>query len=184
MGSEIAARPAEGTRGQALSRLEQMYAEHAAPATRLAYLMTGDKDLAEDLVQDAFIRMFSRFRHRREPESFGAYLNRTIVNLSRDHFRRRARETRLLESERAAASREQTALSGTTPGRDVEERYALLSLLQALPTRQRAAVVLRHYQDLSERQVADALDCSPGAAKALIARGMEALRAEMEVTER
>ena len=154
-----------------------MYAEHAGPAMRLAFLLTGDKHLAEDLVHDAFIRMFSRFRHRREPDSFGAYLNRTIVNLSRDHFRRRARETKHLESERAAVSR-------ATAEPNVEERYALLSMLQVLPPRQRAAVVLRHYQDLSERQVADALDCSHGAAKALIARGMEALRAEMEVNAR
>ena len=178
MKTEIAARSAEGTRGHGLNRLDQMYAEHAGPAMRLAFLLTGDKHLAEDLVQDAFIRMFSRFRHRREPDSFGAYLNRTIVNLSRDHFRRRARETKHLESERAAVVRDITAEP------NVEERYALLSMLQALPPRQRAAVVLRHYQDLSERQVADALDCSHGAAKALIARGMEALRAEMEVNAR
>ena len=177
MKTETADASAHAAGRKGLSSLDHLYAEHAPPALRLAYLLTGDRHLAEDLVQDAFIRMFSRFRHLRDPGSFRAYLNRTIVNLSRDHFRRRGLENRHLERERATVER-------SVQGPPAEERYVLLDTLQVLPVRQRAAVVLRHYQDMSERQVADALDCSLGAAKALIARGMETLRAHMEVTTR
>ena len=166
---------AAGRKG--LGTIDRLYGEHAGPALRLAYLLTGDRPLAEDLVHDAFIRLFSRFRHLREPESFGAYLNRTIVNHSRDHHRRRGLENRHLERERATTASSQ-------PGPAPEDRYVLLDALNALPVRQRAAVVLHHYQDMSERQVAEALDCSLGAAKALIARGMESLRAHMEVAKR
>jgi RNA polymerase sigma-70 factor (sigma-E family) len=156
-----------------LSKLDRLYAEHATPALRLAYLLTGDVHLAEDLVQDAFLRMFGRFRHLRDPGAFGPYLNRTIVNLSRDHFRRRQIENKHLDSERSTALR-----STSLP--DVAEQQVLIAALQGLPARQRAAVVLRHHHDLSERDVAETLQCSLGAAKALIARGMETLRRNME----
>src|SRR5256714_7912858 len=69
-------------------RLDDLYRRHAPDAARLAYLLTGDRALAEDLMQDAFVRMFGRFRDLRNPDAFGAYLRRTIVNLSRSHFRR------------------------------------------------------------------------------------------------
>ncbi|MGH2808013.1 MAG: RNA polymerase sigma factor [Actinomycetota bacterium] len=164
-------------RRRALSNLDRLYAEHAAPALRFAFLLVGDAHLAEDLVQDAFLRMFGRFRHLRDPDAFGSYLNRTIVNLSRDYFRRRALEAKHLEAERDAAP-------PTTSLPDVAQHRVLIAALQTLPVRQRAAVIMRHHQDLSERQVADALECSLGAAKALIARGMEKLRKELEENER
>jgi RNA polymerase sigma-70 factor (sigma-E family) len=159
-----------------LSKLDRLYAEHATPALRLAYLLVGDKHLAEDLVQDAFLRMFGRFRHLRDPGAFGPYLNRTIVNLSRDHFRRRQIETKHLDKERGTAMR-------TTSLPDVAQQQVLISALQELPVRQRAAVVLRHHHDLSEREVAETLGCSLGAGKALIARGMESLRRNLEGNE-
>jgi DNA-directed RNA polymerase specialized sigma24 family protein len=70
---EEVATPAEG-------RLEMLYAAHAPDAGRLAYLLTGDRALAEDLVQEAFVRMFGRFRDLRHPEAFGAYPGRLIRN--------------------------------------------------------------------------------------------------------
>jgi RNA polymerase sigma factor (sigma-70 family) len=72
-----------------------LYQEHAAHAMQFAYLLTGNKHLAEDLAQDAFVRLFARFQELRKPESFPFYLRRTIVNLSRDHFRRLKREQNL-----------------------------------------------------------------------------------------
>lgn len=166
----------EMPRRGALSKLDRLYAEHATPALRFAFLLVGDAHLAEDLVQDAFVRMFGRFRHLRDPGAFGPYLNRTIVNLARDHFRRRQVEARHLENERSD-------VQSSTSLPDVAQHRVLIGALQTLPVRQRAAVIMRHHQDLSERQVADALECSLGAAKALIARGMEALRKELEGIE-
>src|SRR5918997_4729590 len=75
-----------------LGPLARLYEEHAARAFRLAYLLTGDRDLAEDLVQDAFVKLIGRFADLRNPESFETYLRRTIVTLSYGVFRRRRTE--------------------------------------------------------------------------------------------
>lgn len=159
----------DGVRG----RLGQLYSAHAPDAQRLAYLLTGDRDLAEDLVQEAFVRVARRWGDLRGPDHFGAYLRRTVVNLARGHFRHeKVRRTHL---ERARA---ETPI-GAVPAPDLGLRDVLWKELQRLPHRQRAALVLRFYEDLSEQQTADALDCSAGAGRALVSRGMEALRARI-----
>src|SRR6266576_4362892 len=83
-------------------RLAELYVRHAAEATRLAYLLTGDRQLAEDLVQDAFVKLAGRLVHLRDPGAFHAYLRRTVVNLSNSHFRRRKVERAYLEREQGA----------------------------------------------------------------------------------
>jgi DNA-directed RNA polymerase specialized sigma24 family protein len=74
-----------------------MYLAHADNAIKLAYLLTGDRALAEDLVQDAFVKMAGRLRHLRDPGAFEAYLRRTVVNLSRMHYRHAGVERAYLE---------------------------------------------------------------------------------------
>ena len=69
-------------------RLAELYRRHAPDAVRLAYLLTGDRVLAEDLVQDAFVKLAGRFRDLRDPDAFAAYLRRTVVNLTNSHWRR------------------------------------------------------------------------------------------------
>ena len=69
-------------------RLEELYVRNAPGALRLAYFLTGNRELAEDLVQEAFVRVAGRFRHLRVPDAFDAYLRRTIVNLSTSQLRR------------------------------------------------------------------------------------------------
>lgn len=154
--------------------LADLYERHAPAAGRLAYLLTGNRALAEDLVQEAFVRMVGRFRHLRVPDAFEAYLRRTIVNLHTSNLRRRRVERAYLERERSAA-RSQTAVMP-----DVGVREQLWRAMLSLPARQRVAVVLRYYEDLSERETADALRCSVPAVKSLTARAMETLRARME----
>src|SRR6266487_3208486 len=70
-------------------RLGELYLRHADAAARLAYLLTRDHALAEDLVQEAFVRLAGRLLHLRDPEAFDAYLRRTVVNLSNSYFRRK-----------------------------------------------------------------------------------------------
>ena len=158
--------------GSKESRLEDLYAQHAPGAFRLALLLTGNRELAEDLVQDAFVRITGRFRHLRARGAFASYLNRTVVNLARDRGRRSQLERREMERERHAAT-------VVTDAPNLEVRHEVMQSLLTLPYRQRAAVVLRYYQDLSEQQVADSLDVSLSAARSLIARGIEALRKQM-----
>jgi len=150
--------------------LEELYARHAGAMVGLAYLLTGDRYQAEDLAQDAFVRVAGRFRHLRDPDAFEGYLRRTIVNLFTSQLRRRRVERAYLARE----ARRPEPVSADEP--DVETREELWAAVHRLPERQRAAVVLRYYEDLSERDVAAALGCSPAAAKSLVARGMETLR--------
>ena len=81
------------------TRLGELYVRHASDAVRLAYLLTGDRALAEDLVQDAFVKLAGRLVHLRDPGAFEAYLQRTVVNLSRSHFRRRKVERAYVDRE-------------------------------------------------------------------------------------
>ena len=158
--------------------LDALYERYAPAALRMAYFLTGDPDLAEDLVQDAFVRVTGRFQHLRRPEAFDAYLRRTIVNLFASHLRR-------LRRERAELSREAGEIGlQVREDRDPAQRDDLWNAVLALPKRQRAAVVLRFYEDLSERETAEVLRCTTGAVNSLVARAMVALRERIGGEER
>ncbi len=161
-------------------RLGELYVRHADDAVRLAYLLTGDPALAEDLVQDAFVRLAGRLAHLRDPGAFHAYLRKTVVNLSNSHFRRRKVERAYLERARGAVSVHGTEWSD----RSVEGGEDLWRALGRLSKRQRAALVLRFYEDLPERQVAEILRCRPGTVKSLVSRGLETLRNEIRGEDR
>ena len=92
--------------GAALAEVETSAAWGVAPsvpgAVRLAYLLTGDRAVAEDITQDAFVRVSGRLAHLREGAAFDAYLRRAVVNLAKNHFRRRAVERAYLERTRGA----------------------------------------------------------------------------------
>jgi RNA polymerase sigma-70 factor (sigma-E family) len=155
------------------SRLAQLYTAHAPRAGRLAYLLTGDPDVAEDLTQEAFTRLITRFGALRRPDAVDAYLRRSVVNLARKHWRRLGRE-------RSYVRREGPVLADRTLNHpDVAERVALWKELDKLPYRQRAALVLRFFEDLSERETAESLGCPVGTVKSLVSRGLEALRQEI-----
>ena len=155
--------------GKALGMAE-LYRLHAASAGRLAYFLLGNREAAEDLVHDAFIKVLGRWGHLRKRDSFSAYLNKTIVNLSKNHHRHRSVERAYLEKEKRAAQ------ETIVPSPDMAEKDELWTALQALPHRQRAAIVLRFFGDLSEHQTADVLDCSPAAVNSMVSRGLDTLR--------
>jgi RNA polymerase sigma-70 factor (ECF subfamily) len=157
-------------------RLGELYVRYADGAVRLAYLLTGDMSLAEDIVQDAFVRLAGRLIHVRDPDAFEAYLRRTVMNLCKSHFRRRRVERAYLSRARGAITTQDTPWSD----RSVEDRDVLWHALGKLSKRQRVAVVLRFYEDLSEREVADILKCRPGTVKSLVSRGLAMLRTEFE----
>ena len=149
-------------------RLAELYWQHAPEAVRLAYLVTGDRHTAEDIAQDAFIRVFGRFQDLRKQDSFRAYLQRTIVNLSRDRFRR-------LELERRQTARDSDASRTVDATSQVDDREMIREALLNLPHRQRVALILRFHADLSEQDAADVLHCSVPALKSLVARGTASL---------
>jgi RNA polymerase sigma factor (sigma-70 family) len=131
---------------------------------RLAWLMTGSRELAEDLVQDAFVQVGAKWASVQTPT---AYLRVTVTNAVRAHARRENRK-RLLPNERV-----QPVLPG-----ELDETW---QLLERLPARQRQALVLRFYADLPLTEVAEALRCRVGTAKSLVHRGLARMK---ELTER
>jgi RNA polymerase sigma-70 factor (sigma-E family) len=153
--------------------LSELYERNAPAAVRLAYLLTGDRSVAEDITQDAFVRVSGRLAHLREGAAFDAYLRRAVVNLAKNHFRRRAVERAYLERTRPEAA---------TAGHEhpYVEREATMAALARLPQRQRAAIVLRFYEDLSEGTIAEILRCRNGTVRSLVTRGVQALRADMK----
>jgi RNA polymerase sigma-70 factor (sigma-E family) len=151
-------------------RMVELYARYGPGAARLAYLLTGDRATADDLVQEAFVRVFGRFRDLRDSGAFEWYLRRTVVNLVNSHFRH-------LRSERDYLRRRRVERPVSMP--DIAERDEMWRALLRLPARQRAAIVLRFYEDLSESATADLLRCPVGTVKSLVSRGLDRLRSEV-----
>lgn len=149
--------------------LGELYERHVGRAIALAQLLTGDPHLAEDLAHDAFVRVAGRFGHLRRPDAFEAYLRRAVLNLCRARWRR-------LRLERAWERRQARREDPASAAYDSQERDAVWRAIGCLPYRQRAAVVLRYYEDLSVGSVADVLGCSTRAARSLLARAMATLR--------
>jgi RNA polymerase sigma-70 factor (sigma-E family) len=130
---------------------------------RLAVLLTGNRSQAEELLQDSLVRMYERWRKLSRRDDLHAYLRRALVNNHTSVWRRRRRESLVAEvPDRVAV--------GHSP--DIEVTQALA----ALPPGQRAVVVLRLYEDLSEQQAAAALGCSVGNIKSQYARALDKLR--------
>ena len=154
-------------------RVAELYDAHIAGAVRFAYLVSGDESLAQDLAHDAFIRVTAKLGTLRSPDKVGPYLRTAIVNAHRTHLRKLQRERRYLSTARDDGSRR-------SEQPDVGARQEMTKALDLLPPRRRAAIVLRYYEDMTERQTADVLGCSVPAVKALVARGLETLRAALE----
>ncbi len=134
---------------------------------RTAVLLTGDRQAAEDLVQEVFERVYVRWRWiRGGPEP---YARKVLTNLVANRWRRKSR--------RPEARLSQYDDQSTPDGTDHHAvRDQLLSALQTLPPRQRAVIVLRYYEDLTEAQTAQALGCSLGTVKSQSSRALDKLR--------
>ncbi|MFG2824727.1 SigE family RNA polymerase sigma factor [Kitasatospora sp. NPDC048365] len=135
---------------------------------RTAYLLTGERHAAEDLAQSAAERTcaaWSRVRRADDPHS---YVRRIMVNQHARRWRRRSPEVLVQEVPDAAGTEDGYARS--------DQRRMLMAALASLPARQRQAVVLRHWEDLSDAQAAAAMGCSAGAVRSHAAKGIAKLR--------
>jgi RNA polymerase sigma-70 factor (sigma-E family) len=150
-----------------------LYRHHVPAAIRLAFLLTGDAAIAQDLAHEAFLRCASKRASMRSPDRFGAYLRRAVVR--EVAMRRRAADREYGRLDRASRSRPVTDDVQTAT-----DRVDLVAALQRLPARQRTAIVLRYWSDLPEAEIARSLGCRPGTVKSSLARGLAALRLEVE----
>lgn len=138
-----------------------LYRERYDPMVRLAYLMTGSQAIAEELVQDAFVSVHRSWARATNPS---AYLRTAVVNACRSWGRRQT-----LERLRKPAPPETSTLVA-------DEMW---DVLQTLPSRQRAAIVLRFYEDLPDGEIAALLGCKVATVRTAVFRGLEKLRKEI-----
>lgn len=154
---------------RAVADLEVFLAERGEPLLRAAVLLAGSREAGEDLLQAALERLLRRWRTiEGDPEG---YLRRTLYHLAADNWRQqRAWRTRvrLLHAGAGAA-----AVDGTA---DVDLRDSLVRLLMQLPPRQRAVIVARYWEQLSEAEAAQLLGCSLGTVKSATSRALRRLR--------
>jgi len=160
-------------------RLAELYRAESARIVNLAYLLTGQRQLAEDLAQDAFVRVAGRLREV-SPDAFGAYLRQTVVNLVRSHYRHARVQRRYADRIAADADRRREAREASSETFGADARGELWTALRALPSRQREAIVCRFYLDMSEEQTADTLGVPVGTVKSATSRGLQTLRASLE----
>jgi len=149
-------------------------AETIASLKRQAFLLCGDDQLAEDLVQDALVRAFARSLRPPRPDATGAYLRKIMVNLFIDRARRQRRW-------RHNASLFLAKDSVPDPAEQIVTRSVVRAALEDLSPRQRACVVLRYYQDLPVAQVAAALGVAEGTAKRYLNEATTRMAARLSV---
>lgn len=149
------------------------YAAAAWPGLyRSAYLLSGSHADAEDLAQQTLLQAYRSWDKVVRADQPAAYVRRTLTNLYISQRRPKARRLELLTD----APPEPRPTSVTGP----EDRMVLWPHIASLPPRQRAVIVLRYYEQLSEREIADALGCSTGTVKSTAHRALRALRAAID----
>ena len=126
---------------------------------RIAYALVGDVQEADELLQSTLVKVYVSWRRVERAETPDAYVRRIMINQASTLWRaeKRRRQTR----ERV----QEIPTEVTEPGRDLAERDEMWELIQDLPPRQRAIVVLRYYEDLTELEIAEALEIAPGTVK-------------------
>jgi RNA polymerase sigma-70 factor (sigma-E family) len=145
---------------------------------RLAYALTADRGLAEDLAQTALANAYASWPRVRRADDPDAYLRRIVLNVHRGSFRKRR------VAEELTASPPDIAAPVPDPAGEHGERAPIIAALAALPRGQREVIVLRFWLDLTEVQVAAALGCSVGNVKSQTSRALAKLKGSAELADR
>ena len=159
---------APGTSHDPSQQVAALYEAHALGLLRLAVIMLGDRQAAEDVVQDAFFGLYRRWSALRSTDRAQAYVRSAVFNGCRTALRRRARDRQFVLAEPEAESAEASVLLS-------EEHQAVLAAMRRLPDRQREAVALRYCLDMRPDEVAKAMGVSLGTVKSATSRGIAAL---------
>ncbi len=147
----------------------ELYDAHHDALLRFAALVAPEDGMAEDLVQEAFVRLYKSWRRIREPEKVPAYLRATVANLARGRGRR------LSVAQRHRPSIPPNAMSAEEGALRTETANEVVERLRRLPPRQRECLVLRYYQGLTESEIARTLGISIGSVRTHTTRGMAAM---------
>jgi RNA polymerase sigma-70 factor (sigma-E family) len=164
---------------EAAASVTALYAEHALGLVRLAVVMTGDRAHAEDIVQEAFLGLYTHWDRLPDKSAPLAYVRVSVLNGCRTALRRRARLGLLGPLGEAAGGRHgqhgQHAESAEARALLSEEQRAVAAALRNLPQRQREALVLRYYLDLSEEEIALSMGVTRGTVKSATHRALAAI---------
>jgi len=163
--------------------LETLIARYQLKAVRTAFLITRDESVAEDVVQDAFIRFFEQVRHFDAQRDFRPYFMRSVVNLALNMVRKESKglqfsgedDTSHLQALLARAVSVETQVEFT------QLQHELLEALFKLPPRQRAVIVQRYYLEMREQEMAENLEIAPGTVKWLLNAARSRLRSLLGV---
>jgi RNA polymerase sigma-70 factor (sigma-E family) len=163
-----------------MSRQEEEYREfvgsRAATLHRTAYLLCGDWHLANDLVQETFVHTFRHWRKVQRADNKNAYVNRILVNEFKRHWQRYGGLP-------VRADNDRPEIGAPDVSDEVVNRAVLLRALLTLPARQRATVVLRYLEGMSERETAAVMRCSEGTVKSQTSRALNALGGSLKSKE-
>ncbi len=150
--------------------MRALYERRHADMVRFAAFLTGDPSQADDIAQDAFVRVFDAWDRIEDHDRLDAYLKATVVNLVRGAHRREATAKRRGAPHlTVVASAEETAMGSVG-------REQVLAAVASLPLRQRACVVMRHWMRMTETEIATTLDLSVGSVRTHIKRGTKSLQ--------
>ena len=159
-----------------MSEFEEFVAARQQRLLRIAFLLTRDHHRAEDLLQDAFLKVYRRWRHEGLPEHSEAYIRRVMVNTYISTRRlRRSTEVPIPHEDLA---NEATASAPT------DDRLLVWRALGVLSPRQRTVLVLRIYEGLTDEEIADHLNCATGTVRSLASRAYSTLRTNSELLDR
>ena len=160
------------TKAQTRAEFAEFVAARSGALHRAAYLMVGEASLAQDLVQEALAKTYAAWPRLRDKGNAEAYARKAITTTAISWFRRKG-----WSHERSTAAPPDRA----TPGHadQVTQSAWLWECLLALPVRQRAAIVLRYYEDLTEAQTAETMGCAVGTVKSQVSAGLAKLRQQL-----
>jgi RNA polymerase sigma-70 factor (sigma-E family) len=175
-GTKVAATDLADAEPEALGGFAEFVVARERALLRTAWLLTGDWALAEDLVQTALVKSWPRWERIRRRDDPEVYVRRVMVNTWSTWLRRRWR------GEQPAPAMPDWAASADVAA-EVTARMAVRAALTSLTGRQRAVVVLRVFDDMSEAQVADVLGCSAGTVKSTLSRALAKLRESLPVSD-
>jgi RNA polymerase sigma-70 factor (sigma-E family) len=151
--------------------------QRGAALLRFAYLVTRDHSRAEEAVQDALVSAYSRWSRILQHGDPEAYIRRSIVNADISRWRK------FLRRETPVGDSAVFDSAGVDHAGSHAEQDAVWNLCASLPTRQRAAVVLRYYEGLPDAEIAEILGCTAGTVRSQIHRALASLRTTLSVTE-
>lgn len=157
--------------------VDVLFRRHYASLLRLAVVMLGTREAAEDAVQEAFVALHRNFRSLRDPEAAEAYLRSAVLNRSRSWVRRQV-------TQRAARPLMLVREQHESPEERVVERDevgSLVSVMRTLPRRQREVLACRYVLELSVAETAQLLEISEGSVKSHTHRGLQSLQQRIEV---